>query len=114
MDYRTFALTLLAETLFYDSEYGIIGSVSLIDTSERKERFVASYDPEEEAYLVEEATAWEENPSDPDDDVGYLFAADGRIVHRLETSEETAEQLCRLAEKHELQPVFVPLIEEEG
>ena len=109
-DAEAFAHTLLSEVLFFDAEYHVIGSVSLIDADAQRERFIAAFDPDEEVFLIEEATDWEE---EDDDDLGYRLAADGTIHRRYATSAETATALLALADLHNLQPVFLPLFEEE-
>ncbi len=116
MDYRYFAHTLLSDAMFYDPEYGVVGSVSLVDPVDRplrRERFIAGFDPTEEIYLIEEATEWDEASDDEDEDVGYLFAADGMVAHRFETSEEAADMLLDIAAREGLVPTFMPLFEEE-
>ena len=117
MDYRQFAHTLLSDALFYDPEYGVVGSVSLVDPEDRpmrRERFIAGFDPSEEVYLIEEATEWDETSDEDDEEAEYLFAADGEVAHRCETNEEAAEVLLEIAVREGLVPAFMPLFEEEG
>lgn len=109
-DAEAFAHALLSEVLFFDAEYHVIGSVSLIDFDALRERFIAAFDPDEDAFLIEEATDWEE---EDDDDLGYRLATDGTIYGRYTTNEETATALLTLAGRHHLQPAFLPLFEEE-
>ena len=109
-----FALQLLAEALFYDEEYGALGNVSLIDQESVREKFLASYDPERELFLIEEAVEWEDLDADDDGEVDYALAVDGKEFKTFETPEETAEALMGLAKEHNLAPSFMILFEEDA
>ncbi len=109
-----FARTLLIEALFYDSEYGALGNVSLIDQEAVRERFLASYDPERDAYLIEEAVEWEELDADEDGEVDYALAVDGKEFGSYETPEEAADALLALAREHGLAPAFMVLFDEDA
>lgn len=107
-----FTRRLLAETLFYDEEFGAIGSLSLVDTEAGKERYIASFMPEDDSFVVEEATEWE-NGTDNGEDIGYLLAVDSKEYGSFETPEEAADTLLRLANQHNLLPSITLLFEED-
>ena len=109
-----FALLLLAEALFYDEEYGALGNVSLIDQESVREKYLASYDPERDLFLIEEAVEWEDLDADDDGEVDYALAVDGKEFKTFETPEETAEALMGLAKEHNLAPSFMILFEEDA
>ncbi len=109
-----FARQLLIESLFYDAEYGALGNVSLIDQEAVRERFLASYDPERDVFLIEEAVEWEDLDADEDGEVDYALAVDGKEHGTFETPEETADTLLALAKEHNLAPSFMVLFEEEA
>ncbi len=109
-----FARQLLIEALFYDSEYGALGNVSLIDQEAVRERFLASYDPERDAYLIEEAVEWEDLDADEDGEIDYALAVDGKEHATFETPDEAADALLGLAREHGLAPSFMVLFEEEA
>ena len=92
----------LAESLFWDKEYGIASNLALIDESETRERYVASYLPEESAYIIDKCTAWESLGED--DDFTYLIATEAETHGTFETAEEAAAELLELARKHNLVP----------
>ena len=94
-DDENFTQRLLAETLFYDHEYGLIGNLSLVDIDARRERYIASFMPDDGTFLIEEATAWEDDPAMDD------------------VPEAAAQALLALAREHDLLPSFTPLFEDE-
>jgi hypothetical protein len=108
-----FARQLLVEALFYDEEYGALGNVSLIDRENSRERFLASYDPERDVFLIEEAVEWEELDADEDGEIDYSLAVDGSEFGSYETADEAADVLLGLARDHNLTPSFMLLFEEE-
>ncbi len=110
-DMAHFAHRLLAEVLFYDPEHNTLGNISLIDQDSREERFLASFDPEEGQYLIEEAVRWAEEEED-EEEFEFFYATDGKTYGLYETPEETAEVLIALAEHHHLVPSFLLLLEE--
>ena len=114
-DLENFSLRLLTETLLYDQEYGVIGSLSLIDPDAEKERYVASFMPDDGTYLIEEATGWEADPPPMDDDadVAYALAVESDIHGSYEIPEQAAAALVHLAEAHDLLPSFTVLFESE-
>jgi hypothetical protein len=113
-DLENFTHRLLAETLFYDQEYGILGSLSLVDIEDRKERFVASFMPEDGTILIEKATAWEEDVDlDEESDVAYALATESEDHGRYEVPEGAALELVALARQHDLLPSLALLIEED-
>lgn len=111
---ESFTRRLLSETLFYDEEYGALGNLSLIDTAGGRERYVAAYLPEEQLFVIEEATEWE-NAEDvePDEEIGYALAVDSKEVGSYETPEEAADVLLRLAREQNLLPSITLLFEED-
>lgn len=108
-----FAIRLIAETLFYDEEYEALGNLSLVDTSARKERYVASYAPEDGGFIVEEATEWEDYEPGSPDDIGYALAVDSKDHATFNDADEAAAELYRLAKQHDLMPNITLLFEEE-
>lgn len=110
----TFAQQLLAEALFYDEEYGALGNVSLIDQDSVRERFLASYDPERDTFLIEEAVEWEDLDADEDGEVDYALAVDGKEYGTYDTPEAAAEKLHALAREHSLAPSFMILFEDDN
>jgi hypothetical protein len=113
-DAENFTLRLLTETLFYDTEYGIVGVLSLIDPSEQREHYLASYSPEDDAFLIEEATAWEsaEDLDTDEEDVPYALAIDSTVHDTYDLPEEAAIELLTLAAQHGLLPSFTPYYED--
>ena len=113
-DLTNFTHRLLAEMLFYDQEYGLLGSLSLIDVDARREQYIASFMPDDGTFLIEEATAWEDLPELEDDaDVAYALAVDSEVHARYEVPEAAAEALLTLASDDDLLPSFTPLFEDE-
>lgn len=109
-----FARQLLTEALFYDEEYGALGNVSLIDQESVRERYLASYDPDRDTFLIEEAVEWEELDADQDGEVDYALAVDGKEYGTYPTPEEAAETLMTLARDHSLAPSFMILFDEDA
>lgn len=112
-DLNNFTTRLLAECLFYDIEYGLVGSVSLIDTEAGREEYLASFMPDDGSYLVEEATAWEDDPVIKEaEDVAYTLATDGVVHSSYEVPEEAARMLLDLANEGDLLPSLTVLFED--
>ncbi len=107
-----FTRRLLAETLFYDEEFGAIGSMSLVDTNAERERFIASFMPEDGAFVIEEAIEWEDGGGE-DDEIGYALAVDSKQHATFATPEETADALLGLATQENLMPSITLLFEED-
>lgn len=113
-DLEDFTLRLLAESLFYDLEYGLIGSVSLIDREEERERYIVSFMPDDGTYMIEEATAWEDPPELEDEtDVAYSLAVESTVYGTYEIPEVAAETVLTLARKNGLLPSITVLFEDE-
>jgi len=112
-DSDQFIIRLIAETLFYDEEYEALGNLSLVDSEEQCERYVASFAPEDGLFVLEEATEWEEYEPGEADDIGYALAVDSRELGTFETAEDCARQLLALATEHNLVPSITLLFEEE-
>lgn len=108
-----FAIRLIAETLFYDEEYEALGNLSLVDGTALKERYVASYVPEDGRFVLEEATDWEDYEPGSPDDIGYALAVDSKDHSTFDDADEIAAELFRLARQHGLMPSITLLFEEE-
>jgi hypothetical protein len=108
-----FTRVLIAETLFYDEEYGALGHLSLIDAEARRERYLASFMPEDGSFIVEEATDWETDYApEEDDEIGYALATGSDEYSHYDTPEEAAEAVRVLAREHDLVPSFTLLFED--
>jgi len=112
-DLDTFTLRLIAETLFFDEEYGALGNLSLIDRESARERYIASYSPEDKIFVIEEATEWEDYSADEDDEIGYALAVDSSEYGTYKTPDEAAMALIALARTHALLPSITLLFEED-
>ena len=109
-----FAVHLIAETLFYDEEYGALGNISLIDPARGREIYVASYLPETRDFTIEEASAWERSEDlGEDDEIGYALAIDSTVHGSYDTAAEAARALLALAREKGLQPSVTLLFEDE-
>jgi hypothetical protein len=113
-DRDRFTHVLIAETLFYDEEYGALGHLSLIDAEARRERYLASFMPEDGSFVIEEATEWEGGAPAEDDEVGYALATDSHDQGHYDTPEGAAEAVLALAREHDLKPSFTLLFEDEA
>ena len=111
-DTEQFLRMLIAETLFYDDEYGALGCFSLIDPRKKRECFIASFMPEDGAFVIEEAIAWEKD-GEGDEAVGYELAADSKENASFHSPEEAAGALLKLAKRHNLLPGVTILFEED-
>lgn len=113
-DLENFTHRLLAETLFYDLEYGLVGSVSLIDPETEREMYIASFMPDDGTYLIEEATSWEEAPTmEEEDDVAYALATESTVHGTYEIPEVAANAVLTVAREHDLLPSITVLFEDE-
>ncbi|PSQ88426.1 MAG: hypothetical protein BRD45_06440 [Bacteroidetes bacterium QS_8_64_10] len=108
-----FTRHLIAETLLYDQELDVLGCLSLVDAERGRERYVAAFAPEHGAFVVEEATAWEDEVPE-ENAVGYALATETRERSRHDVPEEAAEVLVMLATQHSLLPSFTLLEGEES
>ena len=100
-----FAVHLLAEMLFYDEEFGALGHISLIDPVGQREMYVASYWPQEEDFVIEEASDWESTEDLRNSyDIGYMLAAESTIQGSYATAADAARVLLDLAREKDLQP----------
>jgi len=115
-DLENFTHRLIAEMLFYDQEYGIVGSLSLVDREAAREAFIVSFMPDDGTYLIEEATAWETERPDAEDDeaVAYALATDSTDHSTYDLPEAAATATLALAEAHDLLPSFAFLFEDEA
>lgn len=112
-DLEQFTRRLIAETLFYDDEYGALGNLSLIDTQARKERYLASYAPDDGNFVIEEATEWEDYEPSEGDEIGYALAVDSKEFGCFDTSDDASEALLNLAREYSLTPSVTLLFEED-
>ena len=112
-DFDAFAIRLVAETLFYDEEYGALGNLSLIDETESRERFIAAYSPEDEHFVIDEATEWEQFQPEENEDIGYALANHTSEYGSYETADEAAAALLQLARTHGLTPSITLLFEQD-
>lgn len=108
-DPTAFSRTLLAEALYYEENFGLVGSVSLVDLDERREAYLASFDPEEGQFVIERATQWEQAE---ELNLEYTLASDGNLMGAFERAEDAATQLLDLAKREELTPRFHLLYED--
>ena len=107
-----FTRRLLTEALFYDEEYGALATVSLVDGGVLQEKYLASYLPEDDVFVVEEATDWED-ADETDETVGYALAVDSKEYGRYPTPEKAAEVVLLLATEENLAPSITILFEDE-
>ncbi|PSQ77715.1 MAG: hypothetical protein BRD35_03130 [Bacteroidetes bacterium QH_7_62_13] len=113
-DLENFTHRLLAESLFYDLEYGLVGSVSLIDPETEREMYIASFMPDDGAFMIEEATAWEDPPElEDEEDVAYALATESTVHGTYEIPEVAANTVLTLAREHDLLPSVTVLFEDE-
>ena len=108
-----FARQLLSEALFYDEDSLTLGSVSLVDAAAQRELYLASYDPDRDVFLIEEAVEWEDLDADEDGEIDYAIATDGTEYGTYESPDDTAEVLLNLAREHNLMPSFMLIPEED-
>lgn len=110
---NVFAMRLIAESLVYDPEYGVIGHVSLIDPERLQEAYIAYFVPEEGRYVVDQGIEWLEAEPGMKEDIGYLFASDTREHMVSDTVEDIAAALLSLAADYELYPSVSLSFEED-
>jgi hypothetical protein len=108
-----FALRLIAESLFFDAEYDALGTLSLVDPVSAREMVIASFSPEDEMFVVEEATEWEQYEPGQEDDIGYALAVDSRELGSFDSAQESATMILELARKSNLVPSVTMLFGEE-
>ncbi len=108
-----FALRLIAESLFFDAEYDALGTLSLVDLNSCREMVIASFSPEDEMFVVEEATEWESYEPGQEDDIGYALAVDSRELGSFDTAEEASRLILDQARKSNLVPSVTMLFGEE-
>ncbi len=113
-DLENFTHRLLAESLFYDLEYGLVGSVSLIDPGTEREMYIVSFMPDDGSYMIEEATAWEDPPElEEEVDVAYALATESTVYGTYEIPEVAASAVLTLAREGDLLPSVTVLFEDE-
>ncbi|MBE2187658.1 MAG: hypothetical protein IAE99_12880 [Rhodothermales bacterium] len=111
-DSDTFTRRLLGEALFYDEEYGVGGTLSLVDPQERKEKYLAAFIPEDDQFVIEEATEWEDY-DEADDEIGYALAVDSREHGSYDEVEQITDALLTLAREQGLEPSLTLRYEED-
>jgi len=111
-DLDTFTRRLVGEALFYDEEYGVGGTLSLVDPETKREKYLAAYLPEEDQFVIEEATEWDEYDEE-DDEVGYALATDSKEHGQYDDLDACATALLTLAREHGLHPSLTLRYEEE-
>lgn len=113
-DLENFTYRLLSESLFYDLEYGLVGSVSLIDPDAGREMYIASFMPDDGTFMIEEATEWEDLPElEEEEDVAYALAIKSSVYGTYDIPEVAAETVLSLARQHDLLPSITVLFEDE-
>lgn len=113
-DLENFTHRLLAESLFYDLEYGLVGSVSLVDPENERELYIVSFMPDDGTYMIEEATAWEDPPDlEEEEDVAYALAVESTVYGTYEIPEVAANTTLTLAREHNLLPSVTVLFEDQ-
>ncbi len=112
-DLNAFATRMIAEALFYDEEYGAIGNISLISEAEQKEYYIAYFLTEEEQFVIDKATVWEEYNPEEEGAIGYALAIDTDDHMASGSQLEIAEELLKLATTHNLMPSMALFFEEE-
>ena len=108
-----FAMRLIAESLVYDPEYGVIGHVSLIDLESLQEAYIAYFVPEEGRYVIDQGIEWVEAEPGMKEDIGYTFASDTREHMVSDAVEDIAAALLLLATEHDLCPSVSLSFEED-
>ena len=108
-----FARRLIAESLFFDAEYSALGTLSLIDLELCREVVIASYSPDEEVFVVEEASEWEDYKPGEDDDIGYALAIDSTELGTYDTAEKASKIILQQAKERNLVPSMTMLFEDE-
>lgn len=113
-DLENFTHRLLSESLFYDLEYGLVGSVSLIDPETEREMYIASFMPDDGSFMIEEAAAWEDPPElEDEEDVAYALATESTVYGTYDIPEVAANAVLTLAREHDLLPSVTVLFEDE-
>jgi len=113
-DLKAFSKRMIAESLFYDEEYGAIGNISLINVDELREYFIAYYLPEDEQFVIDRATAWEDYDPEEEGAIGYALAIDTDEHMASKSQDEIAQEVLTLAEAHNLVPSVALFFEEEN
>lgn len=111
-DSDTFTRRLLGEALFYDEEYGVGGTLSLVDPQGRKEKYLAAFIPEDDQFVIEEATEWEDY-DEADDEIGYALAVDSKEHGSYDEVEQVTDALLALAREQGLEPSLTLRYEED-
>ncbi len=113
-DLENFTHRLLSESLFYDLEYGLVGSVSLIDPETEREMYIASFMPDDGSFMIEEAAAWEDPPDlEDEEDVAYALATESTVYGTYDIPEVAANAVLTLAREDDLLPSVTVLFEDE-
>ena len=110
---QSFTLRLIEEALFYDDEYGIRGTLSLVQPDDALEMYVAYFDPEEGVFAIDAGVAWEPMTDEEKVFPGYAFASDTKEHATVPSAGEAATMLLELAEAEGLLPSLSLVIEED-
>ena len=103
-----FTRRLIAEALFYDEEYGALGSLSLVDAEAGKERYIASYMPDDGTFVIEEGLdtgpvlGVVTEPIRPNDTSGDLLATARAASTRVPDQFSRRAFICRAAPTKEV------------
>ncbi len=113
-DLKQFSSRLIAESLFYDAEFGAIGNVSLISEEEKKEMYITYFLTEESKFVIDKVTKWEEVEEEELEAIGYALAVDSDEHMASESQDDIAREMMALAEKFNLMPSVSLFFEEES
>lgn len=111
---QQFSTRLIADTLFYDEEYGAIGNLSLVSESEHKEMYIAYFLTEAKNFVIDKVTKWEEYDPDAEDAIGYALAIDTDEHMASNSQDDIAREMMALAEKFNLTPSVALFFEDEA
>ena len=110
-DAEEFSKELLREMLFYEENFGIIGTVCLVDLKAGKERYLGSFDPDEGAFILEAATEWA--PLD-EEEMEYELAIEGEVVETFSETNPMVDALFSRTRDEHLRPRLQILYEDVG
>ncbi len=110
---QSFSSRLIAESLFYDEEYGAIGNISLVNTTEKIELYIAYYLPEEANFVIDKVTKWEAYDPEEEEAIGYALAIDSEEHMSSKSQDDIATEVMQLAEKFNLMPSVSLFFEDE-
>lgn len=104
-DLVSFTKRLIGETLFYDDEYFIGGTLSLYDPIAQRELYLAAFLPDTGDFVIEKASQWEDyDAAQAEEGVEYAMATDSEEHGFYETLEAVSDELFKLAQEQGLLP----------